>query len=221
MRFFVAATFLILVLLFPVTINAQEGLYGCKYFSTINICQGYDDCEDGYTTIPSNIQNCNNFNNDIVGCNNRNFICVSENQPDPGESGGACRSAEPQCNPGLACLSSGLCAPLANPPPPSNTAEGVQCPNRPGTVNTAIGCIDFNDVNLTASFFLRWGLGIAGGVALLMIGLASYRITTSQGDPRRLQGGQELLLSAIGGLLMIVLSVYLLRFIGVDLLGIF
>lgn len=101
------------------------------------------------------------------------------------------------------------------------TSEQVQCPNRPGTVSTAIGCVDFNDINLTSQFFLRWGLGIAGGVALLLIGLAAYRIATSQGDPRRLQGGQELLLSAIGGLLMIVLSVYLLRFIGVDLLEIF
>jgi len=101
------------------------------------------------------------------------------------------------------------------------TAGIVQCSNRPGTINTAIGCIDFNDINLTSQFFLRWLLGIAGGVALFLIWLASYQIATSQGHPRRLQGGQELLLSAIGGLIMIVLSVFLLRFIGVDLLGIF
>lgn len=104
---------------------------------------------------------------------------------------------------------------------PTNTAEEVQCKNRPGTVDTAIGCIDFNDINKTAAFFLRWALGVAGGVALFLIALAGFRIATSQGNPQRLQGGQELLLSAIGGLLMIVLSVYLLRFIGVDLLGIF
>lgn len=103
----------------------------------------------------------------------------------------------------------------------SNTAEEVQCENRPGTVDTAIGCINFNNINLTVAFFLRWASGIAGGVALLLIALAGFRIATSQGNPQRLQGGQELLLSAIGGLLMVVLSVYLLRFIGVDLLGIF
>lgn len=108
-----------------------------------------------------------------------------------------------------------------NPPPENNTAERVQgtCPE--SNINSAIGCIPFNDTNAIAGFFLRWALGIAGGVALSMIGFAGYRIMTSQGDPRRLQGGQELLLSAIGGLLMVVLSIYLMRFIGVDLLGIF
>lgn len=105
--------------------------------------------------------------------------------------------------------------------PANNTAELVQCDDQEGTINTAIGCIPIGDVNQMARFFLGWGLGIAGGVALLMIGFASFRIMTSQGDPRRLQGGQELLLSALGGLLMVILSVYLLRFVGVDLLGIF
>jgi hypothetical protein len=103
----------------------------------------------------------------------------------------------------------------------NNTAEEVQCDDQPGTVNTAIGCVDFNDINSLARFFIGWALGIAGGVALLMIGFAAFRIATSQGNPQRLQGGQELLLSAIGGLLMVVLSVFLLRFIGVDLLGLF
>ncbi len=102
----------------------------------------------------------------------------------------------------------------------TGTADIVQCSNRPGTVSTAIGCVDFNNINVTSRFFLRWALGIAGGVALFLIGLASYQIATSQGDPRRLQSGQELLLSAIGGLIMIILSVFLLRFIGVNLLGI-
>lgn len=88
-------------------------------------------------------------------------------------------------------------------------------------INTGIGCVPINDINALTQFFLSWALGIAGGVSLLLIGLSSFKIATSQGDPRRLQGGQELLMSAIGGLLMVVLSVYLLRFIGVDLLGLF
>jgi hypothetical protein len=106
---------------------------------------------------------------------------------------------------------------------PNTTAtqvqEGSTCPI--DHISTAIGCVPIGDINLISKFFLGWALGIAGGVAILLIGFASYRIATSQGDPRRLQGGQELLLSAIGGLIMIVLSVYLLRFIGVDLLGLF
>lgn len=112
--------------------------------------------------------------------------------------------------------------PAPQPQDPGGTASRVSegCDNQ-NYINTAIGCIPINDVNALTRFFLGWALGIAGGIALLMIGFAGYRIATSQGDPRRLQGGQELLMSAIGGLLMVVLSVYLLRFIGVDLLGIF
>ncbi len=221
MRLLIIIVLLFFALIFPAQIEAQ-GLYGCAWASSTNICQDYANCDDGYTSIPANIQNCNTFNN-ITACNNRNFICVSENQPGPGEPGGTCRSTAPECNPGNVCLSGGTCAPLPgqNNNPPVNTAEQVQenCPDN--NISTAIGCIPIENINLTSKFFLRWGLGIAGGVALLLIGLAGFRIATSQGDPRRLQGGQELLLSAIGGLLMIVLSVYLLRFIGVDLLGIF
>lgn len=104
---------------------------------------------------------------------------------------------------------------------PSNRSEETRegCPST--HISTAIGCIPFSDTATMTTFFLRWAVGIAGGIALFMVGLASFRITTSQGDPRRLQGGQELLMSAIGGLLMIVLSVFLLRFIGVNLLGLF
>ncbi|OGM32704.1 hypothetical protein A2803_01465 [Candidatus Woesebacteria bacterium RIFCSPHIGHO2_01_FULL_44_21] len=146
--------------------------------------------------------------------------CPQPPQPGPGEVGGPCITgvAGIQCNEGNRCVND-VCTPDTG--PPVNTAEEVQCDDRPGTVSTAIGCVDFNDINQTGRFFLGWGLGIAGGVALLLISLAGFRIATSQGNPQRLQGGQELLLSAIGGLLMIILSVYLLRFIGVDLLGIF
>lgn len=95
------------------------------------------------------------------------------------------------------------------------------CPTDKYYINTAIGCIPFEDMTQITQFFLRWAVGMAGGLALILIVVASYRIMTSQGDPRRMQGGQELLLSAIGGLVMVVLSVYLLRFIGVDLFGLF
>jgi len=139
----------------------------------------------------------------------------------PGQPGGPCN---PQlgvgCPAGYQCTNQ-VCVANSGGTTPNNTAEDVRGSCAQSEIQTAIGCIPYSDTNAIAGFFLRWALGIAGGVALTMIGFAAYRIMTSQGDPRRLQGGQELLLSAIGGLLMVVLSIYLLRFIGVDLLGIF
>ena len=44
-------------------------------------------------------------------------------------------------------------------------------------------------------------------------------IMTSQGDPPRLKAGQEVLTSAISGIIMLIFSVFILNFIGFDILG--
>ncbi|MBI3956059.1 hypothetical protein HY339_02290 [Candidatus Gottesmanbacteria bacterium] len=67
---------------------------------------------------------------------------------------------------------------------------------------------------------LNFGIGIAGGIAFLLIIFGGFQILTSAGNPERLNAGKELISSAITGLLMIVFSVFLLRIIGVDILGI-
>lgn len=87
-------------------------------------------------------------------------------------------------------------------------------------VRTAIGCIPVNSSDDLIGFFLRWGLGIIGGIAFLLILYAGFQIMTSRGDPKKLQAGQELLTSAIAGVIMLIFSVFILRVIGVDILGI-
>lgn len=87
-------------------------------------------------------------------------------------------------------------------------------------INTPIGCIPIGDTNDLFGFFLKWGIGIAGGVALLLIIIATIQIITSTGDPKRLQGGKELLTAAIAGILLLIFSVFLLRLIGVTILEI-
>lgn len=87
-------------------------------------------------------------------------------------------------------------------------------------INTALGCIPINDQNKFMSWILGWAIGIGGGIAFLLILFAGFQIMTSQGDPKKLQAGQELLTSAIGGLILLIFSVFILRFIGVDILGI-
>jgi 3-phosphoglycerate kinase len=68
---------------------------------------------------------------------------------------------------------------------------------------------------------MRWLLGIGGGIAFLMILAAGFQIMTSSGDAKKLSSGQELLTSAVSGLILIVFSIFILRLIGVNILGLF
>ena len=92
----------------------------------------------------------------------------------------------------------------------------------PNTINTAIGCIGYggDGPQQMAEFFLGWGLGIAGGVALILIVYAGFLIITSSGVPRRTQAGKELLTAAFSGLFLVIFSAFILRFIGQDVLNI-
>lgn len=89
-------------------------------------------------------------------------------------------------------------------------------------IDTAIGCVPVlgNDNGTGfAGFVLKWGIGVGSGIAFLLIVYASFMIMTSQGDPNRLKAGQELLTSAISGLLLLIFSIFVLKFIGLDILG--
>lgn len=94
-------------------------------------------------------------------------------------------------------------------------------------INTAIGCVPL-EIGIAGSgrgaeyftaFMLRWAIGLGGGIAFILIVYAGFMITTSAGNPQRLQAGRELLTSAISGLFMLIFSVFILRVIGIDILG--
>jgi riboflavin transporter FmnP len=71
------------------------------------------------------------------------------------------------------------------------------------------------------TFFIEWGIGVGGGIGFLMMIIAGFMILTSAGDPKKLAAGKELLTAAIAGVLFMVLGLYILRVVGVDVLGIF
>lgn len=95
--------------------------------------------------------------------------------------------------------------------------SNVKCNGGDG-INTAIGCIPIDNINSTSGWFLGWGIGIGGGVAFILIIYSTFMIMTSQGDPARLKTGHEILTSAISGLIMLIFSVFILKFIGFDIL---
>jgi hypothetical protein len=91
------------------------------------------------------------------------------------------------------------------------------CPEN--RINTAIGCIPVQPLRFVP-FITSWAIGIAGGIAFLLMLYAGFTIITSSGDPQRLQGGKELLTAAISGLLLIIFSIFILRVIGIQILAI-
>ncbi len=105
----------------------------------------------------------------------------------------------------------------------SNTQNSCYlCVGKPeeptGNSWTAIGCITTSDPQAFIAWLLGAAIGIAGGIAFLLMLWGGFQIITSTGDPEKLNRGKEILTSAIIGLVVIVFSVFLLKLIGVDIL---
>lgn len=106
------------------------------------------------------------------------------------------------------------------------TSADVRCTPTGGTtdsgIKTAIGCVPILTPDNGTSFMgfiLRWAVGVGGGIAFLLILYGGFMVMTSAGNPERLKAGQELLTSAISGLILLIFSVFILKFIGIDILG--
>lgn len=96
-----------------------------------------------------------------------------------------------------------------------NGVKNGNCTSYP----SAIGNIDTSPAGFVKAAFSLI-LGLAGGIAVLLIIIAGYQFMVSQGNPERIQAARERLISAIVGLLFIILSIVILQVIGVDLLAI-
>ena len=103
-------------------------------------------------------------------------------------------------------------------PSSANAQPVLFCQGRSG-INTALGCLNFTTGEDAVTDIATLAIGIAGGIAFILIIVAAFMITTSQGDPKRAKAGQELITSAIAGIILIVLSAVLLNFIGINILG--
>lgn len=95
-----------------------------------------------------------------------------------------------------------------NDPKKSNPHPGIA---------TAIGCIHTNPLELTKDV-MTFIMGIAGGLAFLLMLGGAFQILTSAGNPETLNAGKERLTNAIIGLLLIIFAVLILQIVGVDIL---
>jgi len=88
-----------------------------------------------------------------------------------------------------------------------------------GKIFTALGCISFRPADF-AQDLLTVSIGIAGGLALLLMLYGSFILATSSGQPDQTQKGKEIIGGAVSGLFIIVFSLVILRVIGIEILQI-
>lgn len=108
-------------------------------------------------------------------------------------------------------------------PAPTGTttpaANEITCENGSG-INTALGCLKFDVAGgglINSVMGLAIGLGGAAALMLMLYGF--YILTTSAGIPDKVKAGQEIITSAVGGLLFIIFATVLMNLIGIKILG--
>lgn len=215
-------------------VNPAEAV--CKNKPFFGCGSGYSLCGDGNTCCSSagecgqypapstqTTSGCTQVASNKTSCSGTQSVACSQNLPTPGRINRYCCTTQADCNATKAAVQQQISDQLAQPPTSQTSQETIDVHGSCGenSIDTAIGCIPvLGGQEDFLGFILGWAIGIGGGIAFLLIVYAGFMITTSQGSPDRLKAGQELLTSAISGVVLLVLSVFVLRFIGIDILKI-
>jgi hypothetical protein len=102
-------------------------------------------------------------------------------------------------------------------PEGANKNKCVECVSA-GNSWTALGCLHASNPQSFVGQILSIVFLIAGGIAFLLIIFGGFQIILSGGNPDRVKAGKEMITAALGGLLLIIFSVFILRLIGYDIL---
>lgn len=105
-----------------------------------------------------------------------------------------------------------------DPPPSPGPPDDDTCNGGTG-IKTALGCIPTEPTALVNKI-LEIAIGVASGIAMLLLISGAFKLLISSGDPKAVMSGRETITSAIAGLLLILLSVAILNIIGIQILGI-
>jgi len=104
---------------------------------------------------------------------------------------------------------------LITPRPPLNPQVGCSL----NEINTALGCVPFDNLTLFAEFFLKVAVGIGGGISFLLIVVSGFVYITSKGDPDKVQEAKQLLSASVAGLVFLLFSTFLLELAGIRILN--
>jgi len=88
-------------------------------------------------------------------------------------------------------------------------------PDNPVEVQTPFGVIQTSPQGIAAAI-LSLAIGVAGGVAFLLMIFGAYRLMFAAGNPESIQQGREVITAAVAGLILIIFAVFILRFLGVS-----
>lgn len=187
-----------------------------------------DPCKDPTppSCDPGETCNCvpeiDTFSGAPIGC--YPGTCISKPTPIPTPTG-----AQPGCDPYMTatgCIAINIHCTSGYTPVVSADCLSCWCELIPvaaggDCIDTAIGeiCGLDNPANFV-SWFLTFAIGIAGGIAFLLIIFGAFQILTSSGNPEKIQAGKELITSALAGLLLIIFAVFILRLIAAEILKI-
>jgi len=92
------------------------------------------------------------------------------------------------------------------------------CLKKPG-VYTAIGCIPTSPGAFVTNI-LVFAMGMAGGLAFLIMLYGAFVIITAGGNPEKVAGGQQTITAAVMGLLTIMFAAVILNIIGIQIIQI-
>jgi hypothetical protein len=87
-----------------------------------------------------------------------------------------------------------------------------------GNTYTAIGCVP-STAGAVITVLLSVGIALGAFFALIFIIIGGFEIMTNSTNPDEIKEGQQKIVNAVLGLLLIIFSVVLLRILGVDVLG--
>ena len=100
----------------------------------------------------------------------------------------------------------------------------IECTTNKGDkgIDSAIGCIPYDNIDELLLFFIGWSTGVIGGIAFVLIVISGFFLLLfrSSNDPGKQILWKDIFISAVSGLLLAIFSVFLLRIIGVNILDI-